>query len=341
MENKDLFKLFFKIKKEQSIEIIDTHVHPLDVLGVHAPVSPQIAQIKKDPSLLERLEYSRMALYALKGLFYLAPNYIKNTIKKDFIGFNQKNLLHEMNEAGVDKAVLVPIEPFARFPDIARPYNSKKFILVGSINPHTVNYEDIELYINDQIKTFGIKGLKLHPNIQNFFPRPSKNSLEIGEKLKKIYQIAEKCKLYLLFHGGTSYLFHQDKIKNTHALLKNFCDENGRSEIFDLNIPIIIAHGGHYNIYKINFSLLHKISSRYKNIFFDTAGLNPYTLAKIIENTGEERIVFGSDANYFKMKFQVGLVLKSLKLVKTASSFDEKVIKIFSSNYQKNILNFR
>lgn len=334
----ELFALFKRVKEREKITTFDTHIHPYDVLDIGVKLRAN-ANKKFAPSLLERLQFSNTAVRVLHSLFYLSPHYIKKSIVDNYEYFDVDALHSEMERAGMDVGVLLPVEPFVAVKNL-KDFKGKQFLSLGSLDIHNIATEDIENIVNEQIKTLHIKGIKLHPNIQAFFPYPEKNNKKINQNLSEIYGVAIRKKLYLLFHSGVSYLFNQERVKFDNAVLENFVNSAGRSTIFELDIPIILAHGGSYNITHPNLSLLNSIARNYKNVFFDTAGLSPHLLAKIIQTVGIDRAVFGSDANYFNMRHSVKLVLKALALVNSGETLDEKIIKVFSSNYQQNILRF-
>lgn len=344
MNKHKLFKLFLDIKKNNKLETIDAHMHPFDVLGIKRITYTTHKERINDtsipkPTLLEYLEYNNLAIYLLKFIFYVAPNFIRHNICSIFDDTNEKKLISEMKDAGIDKGVLLPVEPFVKSDDIYKNYLSENFIRLGSVDIHNIPYKEIEKNIDNQILKFKIVGIKLHPNIQNFFPQPSMNKSDMTEKLNKIYRVAEDRKLFLLFHTGISYIFYPQKKKVEYAILENFCDKNGKSEVFNYNIPIIIAHMGSYNIIKPNFDLLNIITKNYKNVFFDTSGVNPKVIAKAIEIIGIDKIIFGSDANYYRIKFSLQLTLKALRMAHVKENLQEKITKVFSHNFIRNILN--
>lgn len=334
----ELFKIFLTIKESRHLTYFDTHVHPFDVLGVHTAPEDQIQSKLPSPSLLEYLEYNAFSLKALELVFKFSPIIIRRSIIKNFDGAGELRLLEELAEAGIDRAVLVPVAPFANTSKIAALYRSSRFLKIGTVDIANLTPNQIKEQLMREVEEFGIKGIKMHPNIQQFFPRPSKNLHEVAKRIHTVYKFARDHKLYLLFHGGISHLLHTQTRRIEYALLENFCDPRGASEIFDYGMPIIIAHAGHYNISKINTDLLLLIAVRYKNVFFDTSGIGPYHLKTAVETLGSDHFVFGSDANYFRIKYNVNLVLKGLALAQTKELFEEKIINVFSRTYQKKIL---
>jgi len=338
-EDNKLFEVFLSIKEKYKLEIVDSHIHPLDVLGIHKNNSvgeKKIYHLK--PSLLEYLEHGRLSLFFLKLLFQYQPSLIQETILKTYQRAGKKQLLYELNRAGIDKGILLPVLPYVSADEISSAYEGEKFVCLGSVDVCRITPEEVERIILEQINKFNIKGIKLHPNIQGFYPQPSFNNRNVAESLKKIYKVAEENRLYLLFHAGYSYLFDKDGQgrKIEYAKLENFCNHEGKSELFGkYNIPIILAHMGSYQVAYPNFQLLQAISQSYRNVYFDTTGISPKIISKAVEIIGSDRIIFGTDAFYNNIKHSLLLVLKALKDARTEESFEEKVVQVFSKNYQR------
>ncbi len=182
--------------------------------------------------------------------------------------------------------------------------------------------------------------------MQNFKPQPRDNPHELAEKLRLIYKWAEENKLYLLFHGGaTNFTHYSDKRyakfarSNTNGLLENFCNEKGESELFDkYDIPIIIAHLGHYGLNKFNSALIKKISDRHKTVYFDTSGVSPASIQTMIETLGSRRLIWGSDALYNRMIYGIYFVYKAAINAKSDEKLDEIMTNILGKNYYSSIL---
>src|SRR3989338_8178214 len=116
----------------------------------------------------------------------------------------------------------------------------------------------------------------------------------------------EKLGLYLLIHGGVSFFTRlidtkYERVQRSRILgrLSSFIDRNGRSELFkNYLMPVIIAHLGSYGSLHVQMRLIEDICKRYRQVFFDTSGTNPYFTKKAIQVVGASRIIFGSDAVY-------------------------------------------
>jgi len=329
-----LFDRFLEIKAKKNFQVVDVHVHPLDVLGTK--VIQRKTLYKRDPSLLERFEYNAPSLSILKMLFFAFPSYIKREINKKFTNYNIEILEREMQFAGIDRSVLMPVEPLVSTEQVATNFSSRSCSFAGSIDLRRIELDKIEQNIDLQIRKFGIIGFKLHPNIQEFYPQPAMNDKETGLKLERLYEILEARKIFLLFHGGISYML-DGKVRREFANLKNFCSADGNSEVFKYKIPIIIAHFGNYNIARPNFDYIKYIAGRFPNVFFDTSGISPRIVAKGIEVVGIKKVLFGSDAPYFNMKYGLALVLKALLMTNIKEDYDERVSSVLGLNFKEGI----
>lgn len=336
-----LLTYFGDIKARNGIIIYDTHIHPFDVLGVcdKKPVN-SIERAESEPSLLEKLNFNPLALSILDALFLGAPWYIKKNICTNFATDNYSKLIREMDNTNVDRGVIVPIAPFVGV-DTLTPYmNSNRFSILGTIDIHNIGIDGIEKELLRQIKEYKIQGIKLHPNIQRFYPIPSHNEEELAEKLVRLYESVNKLKLYVLFHSGISYLPSGGGFEKVlYAVLENFFDKN--KNLFDfLSVPIVLAHLGSYNIKVPNNDLLNKVFQQYDHVYLDTAGVNSSFIDKLINKTTSEKIIFGSDAGYFDIKHSVYRILRSLQNGSTGLH-DELIIKIFSQNYLNLLENLK
>lgn len=344
------------LKKKVSFPVVDTHVHPFDVMGV-VHYSEQVLtpkeHVKKDylkPGILESFNYSKFEKVGSRAVFKLFPDFINSNIKETFQTYSDNDLIEEMNVSLVDKSVLLPIEPWLPTDHVGKnSKNKKEFYILGSVDIHTININEIEPTISRYVKTYNIVGIKLHPNLQGFKPQPKDNSQEIAEKLKILYSTAEKLKLYLLFHGGTSnftehihHEYHNVPIRSkTNALLKSFCSKDGSSELFEnWSMPIIIAHIGHYGLANVDYPLIKTITEKFKNVYFDTSGIASDVIKKSIEIIPLSRLIFGSDGAYNRMAYNMAFVyLALLESVRTESEREKGLMAMLGENYFTKILN--
>jgi len=355
---RELFSILDDLKRNRGLIIHDTHVHPLDVMGLvkgdeYNIGHNNLAGVDFSRSTLpEILKQGSLANLLLRLAFRFFPSTVKKSVAGLYANSGPERILREMDFNDVDKAVLVPIEPWARTKNIFKQFNHARFILFGSIDIHRISLDNLDKELDYQVNHYQIEGIKLHPNLQGFFPQPSKNTPETREKLKLIYRFAERNGLPILFHGGltnfTDYLATNSDIdtqelkgvarlrRARNSLLEEFCQPDGRSEIFEnYQMPVIIAHLGNYALIKPNFNLLGIIAKRYPNVLFNTSGVSPTIIKRGIETVGSQKIIFGSDSPYntiySSLRFCVIAILQS----DTKETSEEKLLNILGFNFQK------
>lgn len=194
-------------------------------------------------------------------------------------------LINQCNESGVDKCLVTSV---ATTPHHAQSINSfiaeevksfpDRFIGFGSLHPKSENLEDDVKHIVE----LGLKGVKLHPDIQNF-KVDSENAL-------KIFDLCNKNNLPVLVHTGDSRYDNSnpDRVEN---VLKSFPD-----------LKIIGAHFGGWSVWEEATEKL----SKYKNFYVDTCSsfyaLSKETARKIIDSYGSKKVIFGTDFPMWKQK---------------------------------------
>lgn len=126
-----------------------------------------------------------------------------------------------------------------------------------------------------ELKTLGLKGVKLHPDIQNF---------KIDDyRMLKIYELCEKNGMPILMHCGDS----RYDLSNPNRLVPVL-------EIYS-ELIMIGAHFGGYSLWEQASRELCK----FKNFYVDTSSslfaLDKETAKKIIVVYGAEKVMFGTD----------------------------------------------
>lgn len=145
----------------------------------------------------------------------------------------------------------------------------------GSIHPEAEDaIEELQ-----RIKILGLKGVKLHPDYQDFF---------VDEKrMFPIYEEIERLDLPITFHAGYDPI-SPDLIHCRPEALAAVADKFP-------NMRIIAAHMGGTNL---SDDVLKYLAGK-TNIWFDTAIINNFLtiekLEEMIEKLGADRILFGTD----------------------------------------------
>lgn len=214
----------------------------------------------------------KVAPKALAVLSENAGNYIPY-----FDGTVEK-LKAYIKKSGVDKAVLLSIATNPKqqknVNDFAIAVNGGDIVAFGSVHPDAPD----ALQELERIHAAGLKGIKLHPEYQNFFVDE--------ERMRPIYEKAAQLGLITVFHAGVDLEYFEPVHCAPEALSKALPWFGGA--------PVVAAHmGGWLQWYEVEKHLVGK------NVYFDTAysyGRMPNKhCRRIVENHGADKILFGSD----------------------------------------------
>ena len=193
-----------------------------------------------------------------------------------------ETLLSQMDEAGIEKSVLFAVDAPILYSSndyvstLCRqhPY---RFLGFASLNPKDTNAAaTLEHAIND----LGLKGLKFHPPLQDFYPN--------DETVYPIYEKATQLDIPVVFHVGTTPFGNRCKLSQANPLLiddvaNNFPD-----------LRIMLTHLG---------TLWHNESfmvvEKHPNVFIDTAAYL-YEIPRLldinlIKRLGTNKVIFGTD----------------------------------------------
>lgn len=222
-----------------------------------------------------------------------------------------ESLLSLMDKDNVDKSVVLSIATNANqqknVNDFAISLKSDKIIPFGSVYPFSEDWEE-EL---ERLKDSGIKGIKLHPDYQQFFVD--------DERVFPIYKKIEELGFILIFHAGEDFGF-PPPYKATPERL--------RKVVTLIETPVVCAHWG--SLLMVDDVL--KYLCDLDNCYFDTAfgyGTMPKARAlSILEKKGVNKILFGSDSPWNAPSWDVDM-LKTMGLTK------EEENKIFYKNAEK------
>lgn len=234
--------------------------------------------------------------------FYGVESYNKGTLE---------DLLLSSEKAGIDKCI---IQSVATTPKQVQSINkfisdsvnlySDKFVGLGTIHPRSTDIEgDIEHLVE-----LGLKGIKIHPDIQDFKVD--------DEGYKKAYKLCEKKGLTVLMHTGDSR-YDNSNPNRIIPILKEFKD-----------LTVVGAHFGGWSIWEDACKEL----KYFDNFFVDTSSSFYYisldTAKQIIDNYGIDKIMFATDYPMWNAKEEVDSILK-------LNLSEEEYIKIFSKNAEK------
>lgn len=147
----------------------------------------------------------------------------------------------------------------------------------------------------DRIYQAGLKGVKLHPEYQQFYAD--------DEKMKPIYRKISQLGLITLFHAGQDIGFPPPYHGTPDQLL---------GALKWLDTPVVAAHWGGYSC---GSEVLEKLCG--ENIWFDLSfgyGCIPRPIAQaIVDKHTPDRLLFGSDMPWHRPEWELRL-LHSLDL---------------------------
>ena len=179
-----------------------------------------------------------------------------------------------------------------------------RLIHFGSVHPDATDaLEECE-----RIASLGIRGVKFHPDYQNFYIDE--------ERLFPIYEKLSSLRLPVVFHGGYDPYSPNDihcTARRAVKVLERFPD-----------LTVILAHmGGNITGYRESLELL---CGRYENLYLDTsfcAGhIDTDLMHEMIEKQTPDKVLFGSDFPWHTTSEELRLI-KSLRL---AGSDEEKIL---------------
>ncbi len=189
-----------------------------------------------------------------------------------------KNLFEMGEKAGIDHFV---VQSVATTPKQVKSINEfiaetvskdrEKLTGLGTLHPDSLDIEgDVK-----HLMELGLKGVKLHPDIQQF---PCDN-----DNCMKIYELCEKNGLILLMHTG-DYRYDFSNPNRVKPILERFKE-----------LKFIGAHLAGWSIWSEAYSEL----SQYENLYVDCSscfGFGKVTeIESIMKKYGADRILFGTD----------------------------------------------
>ena len=201
------------------------------------------------------------------------------------------SLKEEMERDGVDISVVLSIATNAKqqanVNSFAIEMNKDPAIVAfGSVHPDAPDaLEELE-----RIKAAGLKGVKLHPEYQQFYVDEA--------RMKPIYQKISSLGLITIFHAGHDYGF---------APPYHCMPENLLRALKWFDSPVVAAHWGGEGC---GMEVLEKLCG--ENLWFDLSfgyGAMPKPIAQaIIDKHGPDKLLFGSDMPWHRPEWELRLI---------------------------------
>lgn len=221
-----------------------------------------------------------------------------------------EGLINRMDEEGVDKSVVLSIATNAHqmrsVNDFAASVNGDRLVAFGSVYPDAPDcFDELE-----RIKELGLKGIKFHPEYQNFYVD--------DEKMFPIYKKAGELGLITVFHAGADLGYASPY----------HCPPDRAERIIDrFGAPVVFAHWGGW---MCGEEVLKRLAgtSAYLDLSFGYSSIPRDVAAAIVEKHGEDRLLLGSDGPWHSITMEK-------RLLDTLGLSDEEREKIYGKNAAK------
>ncbi len=204
-------------------------------------------------------------------------------------------LIKCMDEDNVDISVVLNIATNEKqqtsVNNFAYSLKSERIIPFGSVHPDSPDALD-EL---ERIKELGLKGVKFHPEYQNFYVD--------DEKMKPVYKKISELGLITLFHAGEDIGYRPPY---------HCPPERIEKALSWFSAPVVLAHLGGLGSSE---EVLKKLCGKelYLDMAFSYGTISKPIVSDIIEKHGTDKILFGSDCPWDRPAWEQVLV-ESLEL---------------------------
>jgi len=232
-----------------------------------------------------------------------------------------ERLIKSIGESEIDKAVVLPIAPFISNEFVAKVCSEYPDKLIGFASVNPLESDAVKKLEEDVVK-YDLKGLKLHPKLQEF-QLDNPNVLLVIEK-------AAELNIPVLIDAwiGSKDVEHQDLISSI-----------GRVANKTPSAKIILPHLGGFN-----YNEIPQIAHDNDNIYFDLSLVLTYFdrktiydhIVPIMKDIGANRLIYGSD--YPEINLENYYIFTS-KLIKKIFNQQEK--KLVFGGTMDNLINMR
>ena len=287
-------------------EAIDIHAH----LGISVLFAPDIDLQQSHPRTLHLLDSDAtnpghtvdLDVYANSNFSEEQLEVLsRNTLAQGLWGSPYArtqtiaNLLAEMDAMRISQALLLPIKMGLPFNDdlterwraaVARAGAAQRLPCGLSVHPRGKRrIEELREHA-----TKGARFMKLHPTVQAFYPD--------DPDMMPLYEEAQSLGVALVFHGGRAGIEPESRLRyamprHYEAVLANFP-----------RLQVVLAHSG-----ARDSAAMVDMARRYPNAWLDIHGQGVSKLQEIIEASGGERLLFGTDWPFYHMGMSLAKVL--------------------------------
>lgn len=205
------------------------------------------------------------------------------------------NLLAEMDATQVGEALILPIAFGLPFGDdlcerwmaaIDRAGAGDRLLRGASVHPR-----DPERLVKlERYAAAGARAVKLHPTMQRFYPD--------DPDVMELYQACQRLGLVVFFHAGRAGI--EPEATHRYALPRHF---EGALSSFP-KLDFVLGHSGARDV-----AAALPLALRYPNAWLGIHGQGVTTLREMLDATGGERMLFGTDWPFYHQAATLAKVL--------------------------------
>lgn len=205
------------------------------------------------------------------------------------------NLLAEMDDTRISEALILPISFGLPFGDdlserwmaaIEEAGASERLLRGGSVHPR----DPERIPKLERLAAAGASAIKLHPTMQRFYPD--------DPEVMDIYQACERLNLAVLFHGGRAGI--EPEATHRYALPRHY---EGAFSSFP-KVDFVMLHSGARDV-----ATALPLALAYENAWLGIHGQGVTMLGEMLEATGGERMLFGTDWPFYHLAATLAKVL--------------------------------
>jgi hypothetical protein len=205
------------------------------------------------------------------------------------------NLLAEMDACRVAQALVLPIAFGWPFGDdlaerwraaIAHAGAGDRFLPGGSVHPRDPD----RVAVLEREAAAGARAIKLHPTMQRFYPD--------DPAVMDVYEACDRLGLVVFYHAGRAGI--EPEATHRYALPRHY---EGAIRAFP-GVQFVLGHAGARDV-----ADAVPLARRYENAWLGIHGQGVTRLHEMLEATGGERMLFGTDWPFYHLAATLAKVL--------------------------------
>jgi len=200
------------------------------------------------------------------------------------------NLLAEMDDLGIARSVLLPID----FPALSR--NAERYLDVAAHEPRLVAFGSVHPYACDPAARLqaqqgrGARGVKVHPAVQLVAPD--------DRRAVRLYRLCGERGLPVLWHCGPVGI--EPRLGRRLSQVKHY-----GGAIRDCpGTTFVLGHCG-----ALQFEQGLELAQRYPNVWLEVSSQSLANVRRVVAEAPPDRILFGSDWPFYHQSLALAKVL--------------------------------